>query len=286
MKSSLLRSLQTMSSTNQLVSISSLPLPPRTHLLPNNLTPDPHTPTPSTFLHDVLTQKPSIQRRARLLSPQSHFSYVSPLPLPFPYDIRAPDPKDVGDKPEDKAAYVERWLSMREATHAPPEGLMQQGKGNGLTKYYPENRDQFRLLIGLAETGLKDCLPQLDVGDSFEILGKPVLLPLTSSRAQTSSSSNPNSNAVQDDVNVARQDLIDILSGHAVLMSDSHEAGFAPWSLRYSGHQFGTWAGQLGDGRAISIRKYAPSPTIYRSFKKMTDPRAHHCSGYPSPIRS
>ncbi|OBZ72114.1 hypothetical protein A0H81_07825 [Grifola frondosa] len=28
---------------------------------------------------------------------------------------------------------------------------------------------------------------------------------------------------------------------------------WAPWSLRYSGHQFGVWAGQLGDGRAISI---------------------------------
>ncbi|KAF9506441.1 hypothetical protein BS47DRAFT_1305262, partial [Hydnum rufescens UP504] len=27
---------------------------------------------------------------------------------------------------------------------------------------------------------------------------------------------------------------------------------YAPWSLRYSGHHFGTWAGQLGDGRAIS----------------------------------
>ncbi|KAJ7608138.1 hypothetical protein DFH06DRAFT_946492, partial [Mycena polygramma] len=28
---------------------------------------------------------------------------------------------------------------------------------------------------------------------------------------------------------------------------------FAPWAVRYSGHQFGTWAGQLGDGRATSI---------------------------------
>ena len=184
---------------------------------------------------------------------------MSPLPLPFPYDISAPDSKDVGDKPGDRAAYVERWLSMREATHTHLEEQTQKGKGNGLTKYYPENRDQSRLLIGLAENGLKDCLPQLDVGDAFEILGKPVLLPPspTSSGNQTSST---NSNAV-DDVNAARQDLIDILSGHAVLMSDSHEAGFAPWSLRYSGHQFGTWAGQLGDGRAISICKYTPSPT-------------------------
>jgi uncharacterized protein YdiU (UPF0061 family) len=57
-----------------------------------------------------------------------------------------------------------------------------------------------------------------------------------------------------------RQELIDVLSGHAVLMSsdsadtNSLTINFAPWSSRYSGHQFGTWAGQLGDGRAISVR--------------------------------
>ncbi|RKP12643.1 SelO family protein, partial [Piptocephalis cylindrospora] len=29
--------------------------------------------------------------------------------------------------------------------------------------------------------------------------------------------------------------------------------GTKPWSLRYGGHQFGQWAGQLGDGRAVSL---------------------------------
>ncbi|MDH2916638.1 MAG: YdiU family protein [Gallionella sp.] len=29
--------------------------------------------------------------------------------------------------------------------------------------------------------------------------------------------------------------------------------GMAPYATRYGGHQFGTWAGQLGDGRAISL---------------------------------
>ncbi|KIM92020.1 hypothetical protein PILCRDRAFT_57074, partial [Piloderma croceum F 1598] len=55
------------------------------------------------------------------------------------------------------------------------------------------------------------------------------------------------------DAQAARQDLLDILSEDAALMSDSPETGFAPWSLRYSGHQFGTWAGQLGDARVISV---------------------------------
>ena len=29
--------------------------------------------------------------------------------------------------------------------------------------------------------------------------------------------------------------------------------GNDPWAWNYGGHQFGYWAGQLGDGRAISI---------------------------------
>ncbi|MFK2900822.1 YdiU family protein [Dyella jejuensis] len=29
--------------------------------------------------------------------------------------------------------------------------------------------------------------------------------------------------------------------------------GMEPWASNYGGHQFGTWAGQLGDGRAISL---------------------------------
>jgi uncharacterized protein YdiU (UPF0061 family) len=53
----------------------------------------------------------------------------------------------------------------------------------------------------------------------------------------------------REDARAARQDLIEVLSGHAMLMSED----FAPWSMRYSGHQFGNWAGQLGDGRAISV---------------------------------
>lgn len=39
----------------------------------------------------------------------------------------------------------------------------------------------------------------------------------------------------------------DILGGNALA------AGMAPYSARYGGHQFGNWAGQLGDGRAITL---------------------------------
>jgi hypothetical protein len=42
-----------------------------------------------------------------------------------------------------------------------------------------------------------------------------------------------------------------------LVSGEDADVPFAPWSLRYSGHQFGVWAGQLGDGRAISIRVFS-----------------------------
>lgn len=38
-----------------------------------------------------------------------------------------------------------------------------------------------------------------------------------------------------------------VFGGNALL------PGMQPWAARYGGHQFGHWAGQLGDGRAISL---------------------------------
>ena len=129
-----------------------------------------------------------------------------------------------------------------------------------LKKYVADKRDGERVLIGLSETGLRDCLPQLDVGDAFALLGEPSL-PVPSGQDAAESVDgvlHPDSAAVS-----ARKELVDVLSGHATLMSVEDEdvkAQWAPWSLRYSGHQFGTWAGQLGDGRAISIRELKRRP--------------------------
>ncbi len=39
----------------------------------------------------------------------------------------------------------------------------------------------------------------------------------------------------------------------AVLAGNGLAAGMQPYSARYGGHQFGNWAGQLGDGRAITL---------------------------------
>ena len=69
------------------LSLLSLPLPPLTHRLICNLTPDSHTPNPTSFYNGVLRTSPSIQRRARRLDDAAHYSHVSPFPFPFPYRI-------------------------------------------------------------------------------------------------------------------------------------------------------------------------------------------------------
>ena len=45
----------------------------------------------------------------------------------------------------------------------------------------------------------------------------------------------------------ASQAAIEALAGNRVL------PGMKPYAARYGGHQFGHWAGQLGDGRAITL---------------------------------
>ena len=42
-------------------------------------------------------------------------------------------------------------------------------------------------------------------------------------------------------------ELVEVLAGNRVL------PGMAPYAACYGGHQFGSWAGQLGDGRAITL---------------------------------
>jgi uncharacterized protein YdiU (UPF0061 family) len=42
-------------------------------------------------------------------------------------------------------------------------------------------------------------------------------------------------------------ELVEVLAGNRVL------PGMQPYAARYGGHQFGHWAGQLGDGRAITL---------------------------------
>ena len=46
---------------------------------------------------------------------------------------------------------------------------------------------------------------------------------------------------------IAFRDFLNTFSGNSVY------PGTKPYAMCYAGHQFGNWAGQLGDGRAINL---------------------------------
>ena len=63
-----------------------LPLVPASERLTVNLLPDPVTPEPRSIV-SVSASSPSLVRRSRPVGQGSHFSYLSTLPLSFPYDF-------------------------------------------------------------------------------------------------------------------------------------------------------------------------------------------------------
>ena len=220
--------------------ISALPLPPTHLFLTKNLTPDAEIPDPSRFL-EILKEKPSIQRRSRAVSAQSHFSFTSPLPVQFPYRLQPPDSLATD---EERLNYIERKLAELESLEEQP--LPATSHGPRYKMFASSNRDPERALIGLSEAGLRDCVPWLDAGDAFSVIGKPSLLP--------SEEGDECMEATEAEI-ATRQELVDVLSGRSMIVpfDESGNPISGPWSLRYSGHQFGSWAGQLGDGRAISV---------------------------------
>lgn len=50
-----------------------------------------------------------------------------------------------------------------------------------------------------------------------------------------------------DEALVAQPEFAQVFGGNALL------DGMEPYAANYGGHQFGQWAGQLGDGRAITL---------------------------------
>lgn len=165
--------------------------------------------------------------------------------MQFPYRLKPPDPLPTDEAQLD---FIERKLAELEPLEEQP--LLPSALGSQYKKFASGIRDPERVLIGLSEAGVRDCVPGLDVGDALSVIGKPSLLP---------------SNDVTEPVTAepeevaTRQELVDVLSGRSMLVpfDENGNPVSGPWSLRYSGHQFGVWAGQLGDGRAISICKSA-----------------------------
>lgn len=214
------------------VPFTRLPLPSKTlqaHLSPINLT-EADDPDPTPYVD---------QRRSRTFSKAGHWARVTPLPLAFPYRLPRAN-KEAGEE----QIGVEEWLKKYD-TYEDVEGEMVDGEG-GLKSRTSKLRSAWRPeLLGVSSKCLDESLPHLDVGNALAYTGQSEYQPSSQFQEQTQGE--------ELELDDKGKEILDVVSGRKVLRSDE----YGPWSSRYAGHQFGQWAGQLGDGRAISICKLA-----------------------------
>jgi uncharacterized protein YdiU (UPF0061 family) len=155
---------------------------------------------------------------------------------------------------------VEDFLASLEPD--PSDGLAAVDGDGKPVAFSSENRRESLgtpMLAGLSRKCIEDILPGLDVGDAWRYLKEGKDAP--GSNGTDDQHANGGAQAVIGDAPSTsaearkRAELTQFLAGHVVRVEAPKEGskGFAPWSLCYGGHQFGSWAGQLGDGRAISI---------------------------------
>ena len=67
------------------------------------------------------------------------------------------------------------------------------------------------------------------------------------------------------------KDFAEVFSGNRIL------PGMDPYAMCYGGHQFGSWAGQLGDGRAINLGE-----AVNRKGERWTLQLKKSQEGFPS----
>lgn len=334
-------------------SILQLPLVPLASRLTQQLLPDPLTPTPSALI-SVEASAPSLLRRSRGVGEGAHFAYTTPLVLPFPYDLpkvgdeeqqegeshqgsgdREAEQKRVASmSPQERQKYgmekarveMERVERLMRRYEVAPDNVEATVEASGsqdehVQGYLPRGRAAQTYpsarLLGISPACIRDCLPELDVGDALDWIdsksGKD------SPDCYSSGPLAPTPGKV-DEAARPRYEMSDYLSGRllgaifptglddeaievdaargvaeaqhrrvvrgrqarkdagksenedeeeesqadrwtrrsALLRKRAKQlpreyAGYAPWSNSYSGHQFGQWAGQLGDGRAVSL---------------------------------
>ena len=194
--------------------LQSLPLPSRT--LQNTLKPL------------ELDDTPVSQRRSTTFNPATRGLWARVYPLWSPWPLRVTKEEllemgiDVDAGGQVSVDDVLRRWDVSPDSNGQNGGELSTGTSDIRMKLEPK-------LLGISAATLKDNLPHLDVGDAESLC----------SSAGTKG----------DDGNEARDSLIDIISGRKIIQSKD----YGPWSTRYCGHQFGHWAGQLGDGRAISL---------------------------------
>jgi len=66
-----------------------------------------------------------------------------------------------------------------------------------------------------------------------------------------------------------------------ILAGNKITASMNPYAACYAGHQFGNWAGQLGDGRAITLGEWGSKNGIFELQLKGAGPTAYsrHADG-------
>jgi len=167
-----------------------------------------------------LEPEPSAQRRNTTFDTTSRGVWARTLPLwtEWPLRITKEEALELGvDVDKGQGVSVEDVLRRWDPVD------VESTEENGLRVASSAHRLKLEpVILGVAEAARKEVLPHLDAGS-------PDL------EADT-----------QDPAAIA---LADILSGRKILSNDE----YVPWSTRYCGHQFGVWAGQLGDGRAMSV---------------------------------
>lgn len=201
--------------------LHSLPLAPPSARLTAALQP---VPTSSSF-GALLDRNPSALRRSQVF-PTGHFAHVTPLPVEFPYRL----PVRLNDEGErEPAVNVEQWLSSFEPTVKQDRSSSTSPAVEGHV-YSNAKRAWPTTLLALSQPCLDQVLPHLDPGDAAAVTARDL----------------PEGGADELEPDDARNALIGMLGGREVRMDlDDEEGGLKPWSLRYGGRQFGSWASQV-----------------------------------------
>lgn len=231
--------------------ILNLPLVPASERLTVNLLADPVTPEPRSIV-SVPDSSPSLVRRSRPVGQGSHFSFLSPLPLSFPYDF---PPEQEGEQSLGERHEEEREQDDRDDTQLSPEQKKQKGEqahkkrmqevehmlqryelqladerdsaaadasvssSGGLTGHVPPRRRHQHFpsarLLGVSPAALRDCLPHLDIGDALEWIQSHNM-----SSGPSSYSSGPIADVTLTDATspeaAARKTLSDFVSGRLI----------------------------------------------------------------------
>lgn len=229
-----------MASTSTKKTILNLPISNKAPIY--HLRPDPLFPSPATLfglsayvppvglgesgpvaLVDGEVPPPSMMRRSRQVRGGGAFSFTSPLPLEFPYDIQ-----ELGDKQEKEVGYetsasavtIESALAKFEISNQFPVIGAVPGDSSRPTAFTSKARQGPAFpkptLLSFSRRCREEFLPNLEVGDAETAVLK--------------------GDGTEEQVKI-REELVSILAGKSVLAREGIESsedpvekyGFAPW---------------------------------------------------------